>query len=130
MLVFIDNFVCRPALKGEKTAGKRGRKRTSASVDDKSSQGKAKKKAGKRDRNLFAPGEDDNSSVEKPRYRGTLKARTCSNCKRVFTSELGLEYHFGTYTLRQLQCFLMFASSLSVYYPHHHIVQTTRSVLL
>jgi hypothetical protein len=110
MIVFsADNFVCRPAVKGKKAAGKRGRKRSSTAVDDKSRQGKAKKTAGKRGPKRSATGEDD-----KPRNRGSIKARTCSNCKRVLISVAGLQYHVGTYARRQVQCLLTFASSLIV----------------
>ena len=67
---------------------------------------------------------------EKTRYRGSLEDRTCSNCKQVFTSALGLKYHVGKYAaaLAALPhvCILTHYLFFSSYYKSDHKVCVAR----
>ena len=73
--------MCRKEIKKGKAAG--SQKRSSA--------GKKRKGEG-------SSSKSGGSGKDKKEGRGPVKDRTCHNCKRVFTSQLGLKYHVGKST--------------------------------
>lgn len=92
LFYYLDHYVCCPELNPEKNA-KKGKKRAASSDPDDYDEDYKEDAAPSKPK---AKGRKKRKGCGKTKYkkvRGPVEARTCPQCKRVFTSVLGRDYH-------------------------------------